>query len=166
MDHDPYRRRNSYGWSYDDDEEGDFDSDDSGVASEKSRRRNLARTLVDPQGRKQDIRQKHLRITEILGLTTKRTGHAARKFTRRRGTKVGGAVVSSECIVIWPRRTLLRASRCRGTSVGHSRAIEKMVRVARRAARIVPQLRGNHRSLGSPAVNSEDNKGSSCPGGC
>jgi predicted 2-oxoglutarate/Fe(II)-dependent dioxygenase YbiX len=106
MDYDPYRRRRSYYWSYDEDDEGqDDDSDDSGVdMGEVYEEERSLEHWLDSRGRKQAFGKMHLEEGEILGLDTKD------EWSRRQEVHeaTGNEGVSVErwyrqgVIVIWP----------------------------------------------------------------
>jgi len=114
MDYDPYRRRDSYGWS-DDDEEDDSDEDDdsSDETVEMEEVFDEALSLdhwLDPAGRTQDFGEIHLDEREILTLDS-REGWAR---TQEIQEATGNAGASMErwyrqgVVVVWPRDRTFR----------------------------------------------------------
>jgi hypothetical protein len=108
MDYDPYRRRSSYGWSDNEDEEdGDADAgDDSEVEMEAVCDESLSLDhWLDPQGNPQPFGEIHLDDNEIL------TSDSREGWSRRQeiSEATGNAGASMErwyrqgAIVIWPR---------------------------------------------------------------
>ena len=136
MDHDPYRRRNSYRWSYDDDDEEDFDSDDSGVDMGEVYEQEMSlEHWLDPQGRKQAFGTMHLEESEILGLDNKEDWSRRQEVHEATGNE--GVSVErwyrQSVIVIWPREHYFGIWAREGQASAIP-ALEKMVPRTKKAA--------------------------------
>ena len=118
--YDPYSRRRSrrrrYGWSDDDGEEADGESDsnqstDSSVAMEEVFDESLSLDhWLDPQGNKRDLGEIHLEDNEILTLDDRKGWSLRQEISEA----TGNAGASMErwyrqgCIVLWPREQTFR----------------------------------------------------------
>ena len=171
MDHDPYRRRNSFRWSYDDDEEeGDFDSDDSGVGIGEVYEQEISlEHWLDPQGRKQVFGTMHLEESEILGLDNKEDWSRRQEVHEATGNE--GVSVErwyrQSVIVIWPREHYFGI----WAREGQASAIPASKRCFR-VPRKLPALESCRSfageiisSLGASAVDSRKTR-ARAPGGC